>query len=133
MALKRINPSSLYAQVSVEDILTEDLTDPEFRLYTFYRSCTPTHTMSAKETAKKLDKDPRTITRLNKSLIQKGYLLITGNSNPTYHIGTDIVEIVREEQKQYLKNREQRYEKLSKRRTEDRHLPKKKKKVIDTS
>lgn len=88
--------------ISTDDIMAEDLTDGEFRVYTYYRSQSPNHKISASKTAAALHRSQRSIQETNKSLIQKGYLLIKGQTNPTYFIGIDAVEQGYSENKKYF-------------------------------
>lgn len=122
MAVKRIDAKPPFANTNIEDILDLNMSNAEFRVYSYYRSCTPNYIMSAKVTAQKFGKDERYIKRINSSLIKKGYLLIINNSNPKYFVGADIVEIAREENTEYLKNRETRYKKISDARKEHPHF-----------
>ena len=124
MAVKRIDAVAPFGSATVEDILDFNMTSSEFRVYSYYRSCTPNYTMSAKVTADKFGKGERYIKKINESLIAKGYLLIVGNSNPTYYVGADMVLIAREENKEYLKRRDARYKKISENRKSKPHLKK---------
>ena len=71
MPVERINPLPYYAMVHQDDICTDNLTDCEFRVYTYYRSQSKTNMyhLSATTVAKNLNKSKRTIEEVNKSLI----------------------------------------------------------------
>lgn len=113
MPIKTIFPTSFYACVSREDIVTNDLTDHEFRLYCYYRSHSTQYGISIPKTAKALQKSVKTIRELNKKLIAKGYLAIRGNRDPVYHVGVDEVEMAYKKHKEYFKYKKERNTKHS--------------------
>lgn len=104
-----------FAMIRKDEIFNQNLTDFEFRLYTYYLSHDESYTISLSKTVQHFNgiKSKRTIEEAHKSLVRKGFVVVRGKRDAKYYIGEDIVTLCYEDHQTYFDDKKKKSNALS--------------------